>query len=621
MGKEYIADGALCICKHGTGTGVLAVKKKTKTINGGKMIASDMELGDVFQPPECVTCTINPLFPKPCKSNIIKWSNPAKNEKLQGGARPLLPESKATCSTGSPDCVEIIFHGQFELLGAPQMNAATNVFQNELNPLAGITPTSNPIPFSISLFTAKPQEKYEVESIKIVSDLDLGSANDGKGATDKKGMIYGKTYQLEVGSFKNGKEPPKHVKINWEYTYTEEDKNGEMVAVIGGFQKSVQRQISFKVNDVTLLGKEITFYAYIEDKTKEAEKTIQVHYRFRFLDRKTVIKQLEDRVKTPWKINQEGTPLCGMAAIFYLFAKYQASDYKKVIEDLHRTGYATFNGYTIKPFKGIVRIPNPIPFAPPHQELIDVSEFMYNMRVQADNFPANMPEADWLALAVTRSKESTWIPFVTTLIYRGEKEKLDILQILAVNWPDMLESVCKKLLGYKNVRQVDLSYLSIASVKLPKIRKELLRRKPLDSVKMLIKIDELYNKGHDILMMIDYKMLEGIVTSDLSDIFNNRHWVVYEGNLEMFDVNKDTTMNIQKIHSVKFDIFTWGENIKKSRISKRELGISLESYHSTRFGYIDCWNTEYIRGYKKIIDSPIDIPSDGNKDTNSYGLV
>lgn len=161
----------------------------------------------------------------------------------------------------------------------------------------------------------------------------------------------------------------------------------------------------------------------------------------------------------------------------------------------------------------------------------------------------------------------------------------------------MLESVCKNLLGYKNVRQVDLSYLSIASVKLPKIRKTLLRRKPLDSVRSLMQIDELHNKGHDIMITFDDQMVYGENASDFSDIFENLHWIVYEGGMSMYTRYGIMTKDVNEVYFVKFRVYTWEEDIGDFRLFNLdgEKGLGINTFHNTYFGYIDCWNEEKKR--------------------------
>ena len=52
MKKKFIVENALCTCKFGTVPGLLKIiDQKFAHINGKKLIATTMNLGDVFQPP------------------------------------------------------------------------------------------------------------------------------------------------------------------------------------------------------------------------------------------------------------------------------------------------------------------------------------------------------------------------------------------------------------------------------------------------------------------------------------------------------------------------------------------------------------------------------------------
>jgi hypothetical protein len=134
-GKEYVVEGAMCMCKFGTTPGLLKIiDHKFAHINGKKLIATTMNLGNVFQPPGFTSCKINPMFPKPCVPAITMWDGAFDKLKINRIASPLTDKSKGTCATGGPSCIEIKMTGQIALPAAPQMKAATNVFQGDLDP-------------------------------------------------------------------------------------------------------------------------------------------------------------------------------------------------------------------------------------------------------------------------------------------------------------------------------------------------------------------------------------------------------------------------------------------------------------------------------------------------------
>lgn len=136
MGKKYIVEGAVCMCKFGTTPGLLKVLNQKKVhINGNKLVATDLNIGNVFEPPAFTMCKINPMFPKPCVPTVTQWSSPFSKIKINRMASPLIEGSKGTCGSGCPNCIEFMTTGQIELPGAPQMKNATAIIQGDLDPM------------------------------------------------------------------------------------------------------------------------------------------------------------------------------------------------------------------------------------------------------------------------------------------------------------------------------------------------------------------------------------------------------------------------------------------------------------------------------------------------------
>ncbi|QYS92127.1 hypothetical protein JJC04_06015 [Flavobacterium covae] len=154
----------------------------------------------------------------------------------------------------------------------------------------------------------------------------------------------------------------------------------------------------------------------------EGETKVWKHNRFRWFDKMVVYEQAEARAKEPWRIDQGGTSLCGMACIFYLFAKEKPNDYKKFAFELFRTGEATFNSYTSKPSK-------------------EVTEKQVNKK----GFPLNtggMPLVDYVTMAGTRNTGNP--------DYKGGDEQFN-----AINTPWFMDELCTNLLGYKEVSSIN----------------------------------------------------------------------------------------------------------------------------------------------------------------------
>ena len=143
MAKEFLVEGAMCMCKFGASPGRLKVMDNTFfRANGNKLVGTSQTLGNVFDPPGFGVCTVVPLWSRPCMPAIVKWSGFFTGLKTSTGAHPLTDESKATCGAGAPDCIEFTMTGQIPVPGMKVMQEATAEHQTELDPMgeaAGLT--------------------------------------------------------------------------------------------------------------------------------------------------------------------------------------------------------------------------------------------------------------------------------------------------------------------------------------------------------------------------------------------------------------------------------------------------------------------------------------------------
>lgn len=151
-GKEFVVDGAMCMCKYGAAPGKLMVTdNQFFRLNGTKLCASTMTLGNVLYPPGFGVCKINPMFPKPCVPAIVKWSGQFSKIMMWGG-NPLTDKSKGTCSCGGPDCIEFMQTGQIPVPGNKQMQQATVAHQGELDAMGDPSAlTEHPVDTQASL--------------------------------------------------------------------------------------------------------------------------------------------------------------------------------------------------------------------------------------------------------------------------------------------------------------------------------------------------------------------------------------------------------------------------------------------------------------------------------------
>lgn len=377
-----------------------------------------------------------------------------------------------------------------------------------------------------------------VKEIELLTALDQGSKND-KSGTYQDGMIFGKSYHFKVKSYFQN--PPVNITdIKWMLKYHSASQNKWIEIPLSSRGDSV----TITMNDEDMCGRFVYVRAYVYSAEKEAEYKEWKHNRFRWFDRMIIEDEITERTDNgkPWLIDQSGTSLCGMACIFYLFAKEQPDGYKKFAKELFRTGVATFNSYTVKPSIEILE-KNPM----------------------GKNFPHNgtpMFLIDFITMAGTRNTDNP--------DYKGGNEEFH-----AINWPWVMTNLGKNLLGYKTV---EMDYY--------KINKSYIRDffGSDEKIRILEKnINTDYKNGYKISLLIDASMLGNDDSYSLDD-FSEYHWIVNEGNLQLLNTNNISENNYDYVSSVKFDVFSWGEEVKgKSRTSN---GIKKSAFINNYYGYL-----------------------------------
>jgi hypothetical protein len=421
--------------------------------------------------------------------------------------------------------------------------------------------------------SAPATETTEVVKIRLVTPLDDGSKNDKSNGL-QKGMVFGKRYTFEVESYTN--KPPRNLSsIKWVLRYHSLKDNTwkEWEATAKG------NRVIIESNDPELCGRFFNLKAYINSKESVEFLPTWHHNRFRFFDRSIVHEEIDQRAAQGWRIDQGGSSLCGMAALYYAMIKRDATAYKTLAKQLFRTGEHTIGSYIIKP----------------HEKALA----MYDVKPTDGGFKSmGMSGADWIVMATTRSKESMNSHFV----YNGfEAGSVDMLK--AVNWPGMLTRMCREIAGFGTATAHDLSINSINN------KKRLLSARIHDyysnsDLEELKAIDRSYNAGHTNLMMIDADMIKDSASyNSVVDIGNDSHWVVYEGGLQFFDEAGAVTSNLDDVRSVSFKIYTWGYDpvnlvdsngkgpagVYKLLSAKTGRKISVSSFKSNYYGYIEVY--------------------------------
>ncbi|TLX24422.1 hypothetical protein FE904_16350 [Chryseobacterium indologenes] len=371
-------------------------------------------------------------------------------------------------------------------------------------------------------------EPTKVKSIKLLTPLDNGSANEeASPIKTQPGFLFGKTYRFQVVTYTN-LPPQDKKKIRWKYKYYSPSKNKwiEHLSTITG------EIYSLHLNEKDMCGSYIYVMAYINDEASEGRLKIWHHNRFRWFNEAMFEAELKVRTddKHPERINQSGTSLCGMACVFYLFAKEQPAAYKKFAKELFRTGESTYKSYTAKPS-------------------IDILE----KKINTKGFPLNssdMPLVDYVTMASTRNTDNPK--------YKGGDEEFQ-----AINWPNVVINLCEKLLGYSDVHSKGV-YNPI---------------KPLatSTMEMQIKIDDInkqLSNGYRLMLMIDSDLIQDIWDKKSFDL----HWVVLETPITwdyepgFFKSKKDEVM---------FKVYSWG-----TKDTYLEAPISWQHFMMNYNGYI-----------------------------------
>jgi hypothetical protein len=361
----------------------------------------------------------------------------------------------------------------------------------------------------------KKEGKESVKEIELLTALDDGSANDQSGKL-QPGMIFGKAYQLKVKSY--AKDTPKDKStIKWmlKYHSLSENKWVEIPLPLKG------ENVKITMNEEDMCGRFAYIRAYINDSEIEGELKIWKHNRFRWFDRMIIEEEIKERTddKKPWLVNQSGTSLCGMACIFYLFAKEQPKAYKKFAKELFRTGEATYNQYTVKPSIDILE-----------KEPLKNGKINLAFPTHTQNGKrVNMPLVDYITMAGARNTDNSK--------YKGGEEEFQ-----AINWPPLMTKLTEELLGYKNVASKGV-YNPI---------------KPLiyTSHDIKVKIDDINEQlknGYKLIFMIDADLIDDHWDASSLDL----HWVVLESAIVwnyipgFFGAKKD---------EIDFKVYTWGTN-------------------------------------------------------------
>lgn len=136
--KKILVQGAVCKCKFGSTPDKLMVKTHEKEYandKGGskKLIASTKDIGgSTLEKNSFGSCA--KMRNRPCKPVIQEWLQFYEKLVLTHGGKVLTEESRASCPTGAPGCIEVLWHGQTAAVSAQNLKHANENALSHLNP-------------------------------------------------------------------------------------------------------------------------------------------------------------------------------------------------------------------------------------------------------------------------------------------------------------------------------------------------------------------------------------------------------------------------------------------------------------------------------------------------------
>ena len=153
--KHMVVQGAICKCTLSVEpkTDVLKVKTQSKHYandkdGAKKLLATTKEIGKTLEKNTFGKCKKQPSGSDylPCLVQITEWSKFYEKVTLSNDGKILIEDSKATCSRGTPESIEIIDHGQIAAPSEQNFKSANPDVQNRINPLLDLAEVGKPKP-------------------------------------------------------------------------------------------------------------------------------------------------------------------------------------------------------------------------------------------------------------------------------------------------------------------------------------------------------------------------------------------------------------------------------------------------------------------------------------------
>ena len=372
-------------------------------------------------------------------------------------------------------------------------------------------------------------EPTQVKSIKLLTDLDDGAANDGSGTIkEKSGILFDKEYEFIVESFTND-EPADMNLIKWAVSFTDSEtgKYYENILKNPAFGKS----ITIDFTDTTTCGQTLIVKAYINNAEEEGQLPLFKHNRFRFFDREIIKNEVQNRMYTGKNIDQGESSMCAVALIGYFLAIENPVQYENIALNLHRKGEAIISNsnYLIKLDKD--------------DHLIDVKNS--DKKYPNDSNNKKMTFADFVFLFSIKDQLNTVFDYDPDGPSSGEF----VEGLTGLTLPNEVEGMMKNILCYTDVKD----------------KTNLVTSKWASAIESVNELTENLKLGYKIALLIK---CDNFQKNTKSFFTVPDHWVGLNG-ISVNESNEEITVVV----------FTWG-NISKVWT------MSFESFEDGYFGFV-----------------------------------
>lgn len=260
-----------------------------------------------------------------------------------------------------------------------------------------------------------------------------------------------------------------------------------------------------------------------------------------YLSRKTIGKELHDRLDNPNLIDQGSTNTCGVACMIRFWAQDNPSGYAWLAISLFENGI----GY--------------VGTNPTEGKILRPSRALRGDKIPLDDYGNEMPHVDWMMMSSIRQGYNKWMD------YRSPQagwinEKLE--KVRAINTPGDIKAMLKSA-GYRRIKDESAWFWG----------------RGIDNA---LEAGTQAMLGARVIMLIHSNMLE------YKDQFKQGRDVVFATSNHWVGLMTDIIPDADKQFVLPFKVFSWGE---ERRVPKPHhiVGMPVKAFMNNYYGYISAW--------------------------------